>query len=287
MERVKRWIRRYGGKKLQDLIIWGLRVTGIRNRIILFSPRVAQKKKVNIHYWSGEMNLGDAISPLVVKHVAEWKKVDIYKNLEKTKHLFAVGSIITAGCQDCTIWGSGLLNTTRLSRLEHRKLDIRAVRGPLTRMVLMEHGFSVPEVYGDPAILMPLIYNPEVEKKYKVSIIPHMEDQGRFWTEEYHMIDIRTDDYEYFVREIKASEIVFSSSLHGIILAETYGIPAVLLKPRASEFKYMDYYLGTNRNNYPVADSIRQALKTEPVAVPDFSTMREALINSFPVDIWS
>ncbi len=287
MEPLKRWIRKYGGESLQKLIIWFLRITGIRDRILLFSMKKAEKRKVNIHYWQDEVNLGDAISPVVVQNVAKWKKIDLDKPIAETKHLYAIGSILTAGCQDCTVWGSGLLNTTRLSRLARRKLDIRAVRGPLTRVILMEHGFSVPEVYGDPAILMPLVYNPVVEKKYKVSVVPHMEEQNAYRDCGYHLIDIRTDDYEFFIDEIKASELVISSSLHGIVLAEAYGVPAILLKPKYSCFKYMDYYYGTNRFAYPTANSIQEALQMSPPNVPDFSAMQKALLKAFPVDIWN
>lgn len=287
MEKIKYLIRKYGGEKVQDFIIWCLWFTKINNKIILFSAKRAKHQRVNIHYWSGETNLGDSISPIIVENIARMRHVDIHRQIEKTKHLYAVGSIITAGCQDCTIWGSGLLNTTHLARLARRKLDIRAVRGPLTRLVLMEHGFFVPEVYGDPAILMPLIYNPTVEKKYKVSVIPHMEEQKEYWNCNYHMINIRTDDYERIINDIKASELVISSSLHGIILAEAYGVPAILLKSRFSQFKYMDYYYGTNRFEYPIADSIQEALEMTFPQVPDFAAMREALINAFPDDLWN
>lgn len=200
--------------------------------------------------------------------------------------MYAIGSIITAGCQDCTIWGSGCLNTTILSRLRSRKLDVRAVRGPLTRMVLMEHGYAVPEIYGDPAILMPLIFDPEVEKKYKVSIIPHMNEQEQYRQSACHFIDIRTVDYKKPIREIKESELILSSSLHGIILAEAYGVPAILLKPQVGMFKYMDYYYGTGRLEFPIAESVEEALTFAPPCIPDFAGMQEKLLTAFPIDLW-
>ena len=48
---------------------------------------------------------------------------------------------------------------------------------------------------------------------------------------------------EKAVKENKA-KLVISSSLHGIILAETYGIPAILLMDKVTNnmFKYNDYY---------------------------------------------
>ena len=90
--------------------------------------------------------------------------------------MFAIGSIIDLGSQDATIWGSGLLNNNSQSKLgldsnRGRKLDIRCVRGPYTRTILKNVGYECPDIYGDPAIIMPLIFNPDVKKEYDVSVI--------------------------------------------------------------------------------------------------------------------
>ncbi|MBE6782684.1 MAG: polysaccharide pyruvyl transferase family protein [Ruminococcaceae bacterium] len=63
-----------------------------------------------------------------------------------------------------------------------------------------------------------------------------------------------------FVEEIKSSEKVISSSLHGIILAETYGVPAVFLNTGGyvdnALIKYYDWYYSTNRWNVKMARTI-------------------------------
>lgn len=283
MNKLKEWIRKVGGEKIQDLIIWFLIKLRINNKIILFSTEKARTDRVNIHYWKGLKNLGDAISPVIVKYAAACRGVDIDSPVKGRKHLFAVGSVITAGCQDCTVWGSGILNARILGRLKNRKLDVRSVRGPITRMILMEYGYQVPEIYGDPAILMPRIYNPKVEKKYPVSVISHMNEE--YFTD-YHQISIITDDYEAFVRQIKESKLIVSSSLHGIIFAEIYGIPAILLRPQMDVLKYYDYYYGTGRQHFPVAESVEQALTMLPPQIPDFTAMQEAVLAAFPTDLW-
>jgi pyruvyltransferase len=84
---------------------------------------------------------------------------------------------------------------------------------------------------------------------------------------------------------------VISSSLHGIILAESYGIPAVLFLPEATRgnltlFKYQDYYYGTHRTEFPVARTIEEALAVTPCPVPDLTQQREALLQAFPADLW-
>ena len=271
---------------LQNLIFSFLVFSGLNNKFILFTEKRAKRKSVNINYCHDFKNIGDNISPVIVKYAAGLYGIKPDKEVSETRHLYAVGSIITAGAQDCTVWGSGLLNTKILYRLKHRKIKIQAVRGPLSRVILLDQGFQAPEVYGDPAILMPFIYNPEVEKKYKVSVITHMDEKMECPSVSFHRIKITTDDYKFFVEEIKASELIISSSLHGIIFAEAYGIKAVLLNPGSDLFKYYDYYFSTKRYTFPIAENIAEALQLEAADVPDFSRMQEELIKAFPAFLW-
>ena len=81
-------------------------------------------------------------------------------------------------------------------------------------------------------------------------------------------------------------DVVISSSLHGIILAEAYGVPAILLKPQVDIVKYYDYYYSTGRINFPMADSIEQAMLIVPVELPKLDTIKEKLKLSFPYDIY-
>lgn len=253
------------------------------------------KNKVNLHYYqvnNSIENLGDYLSVVVVDWMTKYFKINTDVELSKTKHLYAIGSIIMNGFQNCTIWGTGFLNDvdgSRLSRwLKHyRKFDIRAVRGTKTYDAFKKLGFDCPEVFGDPAILMPLIYKPvsgsDLANDYVV--IKHMSD-NRYVD---NNIDILTTDYAGFIDKIVNSKLVISSSLHGIILAESYGIPAVLYLPENINntlFKYEDYYYGTGRYKFPVARSVDEALKTKPCELPDIKVMQNDLINSFPHDIY-
>ena len=286
MYRVKAFLRKsLLGRNIQNFIIWFLIKTRFNNKIILFSSLKAKRHRVNVDFWQDKKNIGDAISPIIVEFACKFYGIDLNKSIPHTKHLFAVGSIITAGCQDCTIWGSGILNSTITSRVKNRMLDIRAVRGPLTRIILTDYGCDVPMIYGDPAILLPLIYNPDITKKYDIGVVLHL-NRGIKVSTEYHQINIVTDDYKAFVNEIKSCKLILSSSLHGIIIAEIYGIPAILLNPKADLLKYYDYYYSTGRLYFPIAETITEALSLEAPAIPDFSDMQEKLLKSFPHDLW-
>lgn len=101
-------------------------------------------------------------------------------------------------------------------------------------------------------------------------------------------LDIRTKDYQRFIDSLCKLEKVFLSSLRGIILAESYGIPAIFLcKDREVEMlKYYDWYYSTGRKNVKMANTIKEALSMEPMELPNLSLMRERLIEVFPYDLW-
>lgn len=273
--------------KVKIFIIKVMTKLHLNNRFILFTTKKAKKNFVNLNYCFNFKNLGDNISPVIVDFVAKKRGINLNKHVNGIKHLYAIGSIITAGSQDCTIWGSGLLNTLILNRLSDRKLDIRAVRGPLTRIILLDQGFNVPEIYGDPAILMPLIYDRKIEKKHEIGLITHFnESVGNDLIECFYRINIVTDNYKKFVDEVKSCNLIVSSSLHGIIFAEAYGVPAILLKPRTDLLKYFDYYYSTGRYQFPIIDKPSDYSLVNPPLLPNFKKMQMDIISSFPVDLW-
>lgn len=267
-----------------------------RNRFILFNvTNHSKKNRINLNYWHEDNNLGDTLSPVVVNYLISLKGLTAEQPVRGTKHLYAIGSIITAGIQDATIWGSGILNSKLLYRLEKRTLDVRAVRGPLSKAVLLDYGYNVQDVFGDPAILMPEIYNPiETKISHKFGLIVHKDyDISKVVNDkkvlnEVKKIEICTDNYKDFINHILSVEIVISSSLHGIILAEAYGVKAVLLKPQIDFFKYYDYYFSTKRFNFPMAESLESALEIKPIELPNnLGELRIGLKNAFPFDLFS
>lgn len=94
-------------------------------------------------------------------------------------------------------------------------------------------------------------------------------------------------DWRVFIDEIIKGKLVISSSLHGIILAEAYGVPAILLYEKDMNlFKYKDYYHSTGRYDFPIAKSIEEALTMKPAPIPDMSVLQKNLLESFPADLW-
>ena len=193
-------------------------------------------------------NFGDELSPVILQHFTD-QKVQ-YVPRETEGKLLAIGSIIQFLKKGDTVWGTGMLTDYPIHALD--KVRFLSVRGSITRGFI--HGAEVPEVYGDPALLLPLMYQPKVEKKHKVGVVPHYVDRASVNLEKgQHLIDIQSG-WQNVVNEIISCETIISSSLHGLIAAEAYGIPAMGARyPNSAilnqELKWHDYFTGTDREN--------------------------------------
>ena len=247
---------------------------------------------VNLLYWrpSTGDNVGDLLSLIIYRQMLKMGGVRCPFSV-KTRRVVSIGSVLSfVGSGETTVWGTGLMNEKCISALlqKHAKLDVRAVRGPLTRKKLINAGYMCPEIYGDPAILLPRFYNPTVNKiKGKVVIIPHHSKLDKYTHRYDNVLDTYTNDWHRFVSEIKSAEKVISSSLHGIILAESYGIPCVWLNDIPdSPFKYEDYYQSTGRRVYPLANDIDEALTMQGEINSHVNKMQKELIGSFPYDLF-
>ena len=107
-----------------------------------------------------------------------------------------------------------------------------------------------------------------------------------FLKEEWENIVYPTEPWNEIIEKILDSRFVISSTLHAIILAEAYGIPARMLRVSKNEpfFKYQDYYLGTNRPNFQYAESVDEALEMGGEA--PFKCDLKKLYEAFPFDYW-
>jgi len=208
----------------------------------------------------------------------------------KEKKLLAVGSLFYFAKQDDVIWGTGINRKCSDDDYTFTQLDIRAVRGPLTRQFLLEKfHITCPEIYGDPALLVPYFF-PEFKKKehptYDYIVIVHYSETKLFPKNLYDNIVYSTEPWDQIIEKITDSKFVISSSLHGIIVAESYGIPARLLRVTETEplFKYYDYYYGTNRFHFDYATSIEEALMMG--GEPPFQCDLKKLYDAFPFEFW-
>ena len=101
-------------------------------------------------------------------------------------------------------------------------------------------------------MLLPLIYTPQAEKRFELGVIPHVVDRQRVQVSDPALskIDLQAD-WRTVIEGIVECEAVITSSLHGLIIAEAYGVSAVWMtasdKVIGDGFKFRDYYLSTGR----------------------------------------
>ena len=194
-------------------------------------------------------NLGDDLSPYIVSKLTG-RTVEVFKE-DRPIVLYGIGSILDrVKFPGQVIWGSGFISYD--SKIISP--NVFAVRGPLSlnKLNLVK---SVP--VGDPALLMPKIYSSTRVKEYKIGIIPHYIDQKTFVQRfrcddpcRFLVINIKTNKFEAFIAQLCCCEFIVSSSLHGLILAHAYGIPAVWIELSEQVvgrgFKFFDYFLSVS-----------------------------------------
>jgi pyruvyltransferase len=220
----------------------------------------SREQQVIAFWWTGmDNNWGDALNPILIQNMTGKKPIlstEVF-NVKKNNVYSVIGSVLEVPSKkDLVVWGSGFMSSESQFKVKPKK--IHAVRGPKTRELILKNGIYCPEVYGDPAILYPYFYRPTIQKKYKLGIIPHYVDQDSQLLDVFKndssvlIIDILSGVKEV-VDKICSCEKIASSSLHGIIAADSYGIPAIWIefskKVNGDGFKFYDYFESVGRKN--------------------------------------
>lgn len=257
----------------------------------LIFPIILKAQGLPVYFWQQKefVNFGDYLSVKIVERMVGGP-VTTYVNFKNSqKKLLAIGSILYFARTGDVLWGTGSNNKYPDKKdYKFSDLDVRAVRGPLTKAFLEKNfGIAIPEIYGDPGLLFPFLF-PEFKRKDSPSqpyiVIPHFYE--RFLFSHQDNIIYPTDPWNEVIEKILDSEFVISGSLHGIIIAEAYGIPARYLRLSEKEplFKYQDYYLSTGRPDFKFATTIEEALELGGEAPIQFDP--EPLYDAFPFDFW-
>jgi pyruvyltransferase len=270
LKRIKRRVRRWAG---------------------LQSPERPKRTGVELFYWrlrDGRQNFGDHLSSAIVTKMAASRDRFLDEVAPTPRRMLAIGSILHYANDGDVIWGSGLNGSVPVERHQFQTLDVRAVRGPLTREFLQKRGIAVPEVFGDPALLTRRLLGERFateERSDPIVFVPNFQDLPL--TEGWENVVSPLQPWAEVIRRIVRAELVVSSSLHGLVIADAFGIPCTYLRLTDSEnmFKYEDYALGTGRSSLKVARSREEAVRASPLDPPRPDLDR--LEASFPWDLWA
>ena len=227
--------------------------------ILIKAPIKISKGKLVPFNWGDDMNyyLVEMISGKKVLHLPD----SMLLRIIPAESYLVVGSTMTFYSLDhVTVWGTGIINTHKIPYITGKPTQICAVRGPLTRAALIEKGYDCPMVYGDPILLISQFYQPSVARnQHEYGIIPHYSDKNNPTILELKdrgikVIDIQKyNRWQDFVDDIYQCKYIVSSSLHGLIVAESYGIPSVWVGFSdyidGWDFKFRDYYLSLQKKD--------------------------------------
>ena len=235
-----------------------------------------------------QRNWGDDFNPWLFNKLTGEEA--IYCPHKSCHRLLMAGSILTGAGEYDTCWGTGLISDNLITPLKLSKA--LAVRGPLSAEKLEQSGITAPVIYGDPGLIASKLIPLPKNKKYKRSVIPHYvdRDKGEKFAEEmgFHVINVDLP-IEKFIEEVASSEEVWSSSLHGIICAESMQIPTTWIKFSdrivGGLFKYHDYLLGTQRQIRQPLDLSKtwsNRISSQCLDSFDVNSIMQNLLSVFP-----
>jgi hypothetical protein len=253
-------------------------------------------KPIRVWYWRSPdvINFGDELTPDIITKLFNKKVVRVEV---EAADLFAVGSIIEVANQPrrkkAYVWGSGFISAGEGANSP--KLVYKAARGAKTRSRLPKKYQGIP--LGDPGLLSNLVYKESQTKDGTIGIIPHFMDEDSELLEmakmsdDYRVISVRDSPSEV-IRQITECKIILSSSLHGLIVADSFGIPNIHVQlsdaVHGNNYKFEDYYSAINReyvslNKNKLYDKIEiDEIISSYEPIENLHEIQSKLINSFP-----
>lgn len=209
----------------------------------LLRPQVWGAPIVPAFWWDGHPNFGDDMTPWLLPR---YGLVPLYRE-PRDAQLVGVGSLLEFLPEDFSgsIWGTGLIRPESRSLPRARVL---AVRGPFTADLI---GATGVRAFGDPGILVAR-HLPRPARRHRIGVVPHGHHRSHPGLagaiasagDGIHIVDVHQSAASA-AREIASCEAIVTTSLHGLITADAYGIPAVwtTLEPPldGGDFKFRDY----------------------------------------------
>jgi pyruvyltransferase len=203
------------------------------------------------YWWTDIPNFGDRLTPHLLRRFASCDPM--HASIEQAQ-VVTVGSVleqITASWHG-VIAGAGKI--ARESRLHLVQAHVLGVRGPLSAEGLGDVAI------GDPGLLAPDLVQVKT-RDIALGIVPHWSDTRLAYDQRFTFTDDRIvisawQDPLAVVAQIGRCERIVTSSLHGAIVADAFGLPrrieiAERFKHDVHEgkmFKFADYHASIGMN---------------------------------------
>ncbi|MBY4130556.1 polysaccharide pyruvyl transferase family protein [Rhodococcus fascians] len=245
-------------------------------------------------------NFGDELTPGLVKSLfgfdCAWRR-------PKRSEFTGAGSTLEMvqlmdAPKTLKVWGSGFgvrENTTERN-FSRPGFDIYAVRGYLSLgRIDSEREVAV----GDPGLLTNLVYPRSKQVQGRIGLVYHWMHKKdpvvrTLAAEKKVLLIDPSRKPSKVVADITSCEFVMSTSLHGLIVADSYGIPNAWIELKeeigGSGYKFEDYYSvfdgeAVQHPSSLVWDTKKIAqLQVEYKPVPNLKEIQSNLIAAFPYD---
>eukprot|EP00962_Isochrysis_galbana_P016642 scaffold4766_cov115-Isochrysis_galbana.AAC.13 len=268
-----------------------------------FTFRASPKYYTNGHNFGDDFNadVGAALLGLSSRDALRMTTQNA-PDVSSSPKLVAVGSVMHFASPGDAIFGTGI--RSRRDKLKRNargngKLRVYAVRGPLTQAELGKAGVRAPKLFGDPGLLAPRVVWPELRHNASADVacvLPHGRDKPAKQEAvqliavlgiRLRLLDTSTHPPRALVASLLQCSLLISGSLHGLVFADAYGVPAVWLRNDATEpaFKYEDYFASVRGGTAPSVKSIKAGLAQKPMPLVKpalLLSMSLALISAFP-----
>lgn len=222
--------------------------------------RHTRSAPVAAFWWDGNPNFGDALTPWLLPRLG----VLPHLVTDGSAELTAVGSVLEMLPAEFSgaVWGSGLLRG-RAHPLSDA--DYLAVRGPLT---LELQDIRRPVAVGDPGLLVGRMIRRRRPRASLGVVAHHAHRHDQRWhdlvdaTPGARFVDVQRP-VPSVLADIASCSAVVTSSLHGLVIADSLGIPAVWCvtgEPlRGGRFKFLDYEAVVTPGRTRVAEDLAEA----------------------------
>lgn len=271
-------------------VLKGTRYPILKKRLNLKKP------PINLYWWEPPhiKNFGDVVSPDLIFNIFGF---NIFRTPIENCNLIATGSIIEVAQQakhknSFYSWGSGFIRSNSGNKnLDHIKFS--AVRGKNT---LSRIGYTVP--IGDPGILINAAYSLKRKRhSKKIGVVIHYADiklpiTKKFCEDPRFEVISPLDSPQNVAQKIAECGLILSSSLHGLIFADSLSIPNAHIKISnnltGGTYKFHDYYSGIDKQYQPANvkkifdDDYLHQLKVNYHPIPKLIKKQKTLIKAFP-----
>lgn len=263
-----------------------------------------QRIKIKLLYSDYKNNFGDMLSYRIIEHFHRGYVTKCQDRLQADT--VGIGSLLDIFLEEkineqqrpeetLTIVGSGFMAPEGYYPEKEpslmRKVRVLGVRGRITqkRLESILRKDLTGICLGDPGLLASECVDVSgVDKRYKVGLIPHYVDEDspymkNFQVSDFLRIDIK-DPIDKVMTDMAQCEFIFSSAMHGLIAADSMGIPnrRIVLSDQivGGDYKFNDYYSVFSK---PAAKSID--LRKEVIGDDDLDRLhREYTISQDEVD---